>query len=111
MSTSATALRRRSTFASVPITSTSKPGTPRSRISSSVWVTPCIPPLAVPGEGGGDAVPPADAVGDDRDAHRLVLARRELALLAAEARGGGRVGEGGGARGEGGAGRGLPRAG
>ncbi len=46
MSTSATALRRRSTLASVPTTSTSKPGTPRSRISSSVWVTPCMPPTA-----------------------------------------------------------------
>ena len=46
MSTSATALSRRSTLASVPTTSTSKPGTPRSRISSSVWVTPCMPPTA-----------------------------------------------------------------
>ena len=44
---------------SVPITSTSKPGTPRSRIRSSVWVTPCIA---------------ADGVGDQRDAPRLALA-------------------------------------
>ena len=31
---------------SVPMTSTSKPATPRSRISSSVCVTPCMPPTA-----------------------------------------------------------------
>src|SRR5919198_463087 len=67
MSTSATALRRRSTLASVPTTSTSKPGTPRSRISSSVWVTPCIPPSA------------AEEVGV---AEVLVLQQREQLALA-----------------------------
>ena len=40
-----------------------------------------------------DAVHPADAVGDQRDPHRLALARRELALLAPEEGGGGRVGD------------------
>ena len=36
---------RRSTWPSVPITSTSKPGTPRSRSSSSVRVTPWVAPM------------------------------------------------------------------
>ena len=40
-----------------------------------------------------DAVHPADPVGDQRDPDRLVLARRELALLAAEEGGRGRVGD------------------
>ena len=42
---SAIALRRRSTCGSVPTTSTSNPGTPRSRISSTVCVTPCMEPI------------------------------------------------------------------
>jgi hypothetical protein len=51
------------------MTSTSKPGTPRSRSSSSVRVTPV----------GG-----ADAVGDQGDARRVVAVAGELALLLAE---------------------------
>ena len=40
-----------------------------------------------------DAVHPADRVGDERDAQRLAVAVGELALLAAEERRGGRVGD------------------
>ena len=40
-----------------------------------------------------DAVHAADRVGDERDAQRLAVAARELGLLAAEERGGRRVGD------------------
>ena len=64
--------------ASVPITSTSKPGTPRSRISSSVRVTPWVAPMPSATSATRSGSP---------------LARGELVLLAALERGRGRVGD------------------
>ena len=76
--------RRRSTPGSVPTTSTSKPGTPRSRICSIVWVTPCIAsiPSAIRATRGRSPERPGELrlLGAEEDGRRRVGNRRQQRL-------------------------------